>query len=301
MGVPLLGALLWFSHATTARAELKECGNVFLQGDAKCEYREKEQCMTTCTTESVETACVAKLYTTCQNQCTTTASTSCESTCSQGCMTDCQASVTTPEPPTCMELCAADCDKTCSDGGRGPRGGCCSHTCNARCEDKCKDAPPVMKPEECTTTCSNACSGSCTAQVNVQCQLDCQTTTYNECQTELVETCQTKCEDDGGAIFCDGQFVNASNAKSCADELKSKLNFDLHVNVQAGATAVVNTTADTTKDAVSTTKKKSKELCSVSSVGAGEGGMGGAALFGLCATVLGAQRMRKRRAARAER
>jgi hypothetical protein len=289
----LLGSLLWFADTSPARAALNECGGIFLSADSKCEYREKEQCMTECTTATVETACVAQIYTTCQNQCTTTASASCESSCSQGCTTECQTEVATPQPPSCMELCASDCEHTCQDGGKGERGGCCSHTCNAHCEDKCKNSPAATtKPEECTTTCMNACSGSCTAQVNVQCQLDCQTNTYTQCQTELVQTCETKCMDDGGAIFCDGQFVNASNANSCSSELKTKFNFDIKVAASTAAGAVSN--------AVDSTKKKAQN-CAVSQVGATTGGTGPAALLALCATLLGVHRSRKRPPARDKR
>ena len=104
------------------------------------------------------------------------------------------------------------------------------HNCEARCEKKCEGVPDVMEPAECPETCTTACGGSCTAQANVQCQVDCQTNVYEECQTELVTTCETKCEDDGGAIFCDGQFVNAANAKDCASELKATFNFDIDVH-----------------------------------------------------------------------
>jgi len=290
IGIALVGALLWLSDAATARAELSECGGVFLSEGANCEYRKTEQCMTECTTTAVETACVAKLYTSCENQCTTSASTSCESTCSQGCTTNCQTQVATPEPPNCMGLCVSDCQQSCEDGGRGRRGGCCSHTCNDRCEDKCKDV--VAEPtnaEQCTTTCMNACSGSCTAKVNVECQLNCQTSTYTQCETELVETCETKCMDEGGAIFCDGQFVNAASARSCADQLKAT--FDFNINVEATVTAV----GDTAGDAVDATKEKSDDLCTVRAPGAGHGAKGTLALLGLCASVLTVQRLRKRR------
>jgi hypothetical protein len=125
----------------------------------------------------------------------------------------------------------------------------------------------------------------------VECQLDCQTDVYTECETETIKTCETKCKDDGGAIFCDGQFVNASNAKSCADELKAKLDFDIKIDVKAGVNAVV----DTTKDGFNTTKKKSKELCSVGLIGAtSDAGMGGMTLFGVCAAALTWLRARRK-------
>ena len=291
MGIALLGALLGASHATTARASLAECGGVFLSEGANCEYRKTEQCMTECKTETVEKACVAKLYVDCQSQCTATSETSCETMCSAGCTTSCTAQVAAPEPPNCMGLCVSDCQQTCEDGGQGRRGSCCGHNCNAKCEDKCKNAPPPpTKPEECTNTCTSACSGSCTAKSTVDCQMNCQTTIFNDCETELVETCMTKCEDDGGAIFCDGQFVNAANARSCGAELKEQ--FDFNIDFEGAGSVIVDTAKKTCDDA-----------CAVGQVGAGSGsgtggGAGTTALLGLCATVFGAQRLRRRRSAR---
>jgi hypothetical protein len=90
---------------------------------------------------------------------------------------------------------------------------------------------------------------------------------------------------EGGALFCDGQFVNASNTKSCADELNAKLKFDIDIDVKGS----VNGAVDATKDA-------GEDICSVGAVGGpNSGGTGAAALLGLCATVLGFQRSRKRR------
>ena len=290
LGVVLLGLGLCLWQAPAARADFEACGGVFFSGDAKCEYREKEQCMTECKTEAVQTACTAKLYTSCENSCTATASTSCESSCGQVCTSDCTQQVAAPEPPNCMGLCVSDCKKSC-EGGDGRRRACCSHTCNDRCEDKCKsDPPPVTMPAQCTETCTNACSGSCTAQANVTCQVDCQTTTFTECEVELVETCETKCMDEGGAIFCDGQFVNAANSRSCADELKAKLNFD--IDFEGAGSAIV----EGTEDAIDEGKEKSDELCTVSRVGGSRtGGTGALVLLGLCASALGVQRARKRR------
>jgi hypothetical protein len=287
----LLGACVLFSAAPAAHADFEECGSIFVSADAKCEWRKTEQCMTECKTETVETACSAKLYTSCQNECTASASTTCTSGCSQSCTTSCTQQAAQPEPPNCMGLCRSDCAKTCDNGGHGQRGACCAHGCNRRCEDKCKDRDdPIAKPAECTETCMNACSGSCTAQATLECQLNCQTDVYTECETETVKTCETKCKEDGGAIFCDGQFVNATNARSCADELKAKLDFD--IDVKASVTAVV----DTAVDGTNTTKKKSKEMCSVGLIGASsDAGMGGATLLSLCAGALTWLRARRRR------
>lgn len=284
MTATLLGAFVWLSDTSFAHANLNDCGGIFLSGDSNCEYREKEKCMTECKTETVETSCAAKTYVSCENSCTSTASVDCESSCGEVCTTDCETQITATEPPNCMGLCQADCKQTCEGGGRGRRGACCAHSCNAKCEDKCKNAAPMItKSEQCTETCTNACSGSCTAQANTTCQVDCQIETFDECETELVETCKTTCEDEGGAIFCDGQFVNASNANTCASQLKATFDFDIDVKGSFSST-------------VDSTKKKSKQLCSVAYAGADGGGTGTAALFGLLAGALTLQRVRRQRA-----
>jgi hypothetical protein len=296
----LLASAAWGADTMTARAELNDCGGIFLSGDADCEYREREECMTECKTETVEKACAAKTYTSCESQCTATSTTSCESSCTDVCTTDCEEQVEEPEPPNCMGLCVSECQKSCPNGGKGRRGACCSHHCNKKCEAKCSaEPPPVTKPAECTQTCTNACSGSCTAEASLDCQLNCQTTeVFDECETETIETCTTTCRDEGGAIFCDGQFVNASNAKSCAAELKAKFDFDINVDIRAEAGDIADDVADGTRDAARTTKKKAKSLCSVAYAGlGGAGGTGAGALLGLCAGALVLSRVRRRRAA----
>jgi hypothetical protein len=79
------------------------------------------------------------------------------------------------------------------------------------------------------TNCTEACSGSCTAQATVDCQLSCQTEVYEECETEMVETCETTCEEKGAAIFCDGQYINASDLEACASELSAEIEIDLDI------------------------------------------------------------------------
>jgi hypothetical protein len=285
----LAAALACLASSTPAEANFDACGGIFVAGDAKCEYREKEQCMTQCTSETVQTACAAKLYVSCETECTASASTTCETSCSAGCTTTCTEQAPTKEPPNCMGLCTSDCKKTCAR--QGPRGACCSHTCNKRCEDKCDGSEePAVMPAECTQTCSNACSGSCTAQANVTCQENCQTEVYTECETETIETCETKCMDEGGAIFCDGQFVNAKSSRSCADEIKAKL--DIDINVRAEISEVADDAVDGTKDAFNTTKKKSKELCTVALVGTGGPVGASAGLIAIGAITLIARRRR---------
>jgi len=180
---------------------------------------------------------------------------------------------TTEQGATCMDLCLSDCDDEDEDSycgsskHRSACGRCTKHNCDERCEAKCGDAneqKKVTSATECSATCTNACSASCTAKVNTQCQVDCQESTYTSCEQKMVETCQTNCMDKGGAIFCDGQFVNASNAQSCADEIKAKIDIDIDVK---GAVEDVGDTVSGAADKAC----DSVDKCSVREAGAGTG------------------------------
>jgi hypothetical protein len=98
--------------------------------------------------------------------------------------------------------------------------------------------------------------------------------------------------DEGGAIFCDGQFVNAKSANSCADEIKARL--DIDIDIRAEISDVADDAVDGTKDAFNTTKKKSKELCSVGLIGDATQAGGSAVLMALGAVTLIARRLRRR-------
>jgi hypothetical protein len=137
-------------------------------------------------------------------------------------------------------------------------------------------------------TCTQACSASCTAKVNTQCQVDCQERTYTQCEQAMVEQCQTHCKDTGGAIFCDGQFINASNTDNCANELAVKLDIDIRATLYAAGEA--------TGSAVNHVGKKVDQACAVSRVGAGASSH--AYWLAPLAGVLVAVRIKRRRAKR---
>jgi len=273
----------WTLSPARAHAELDACGGIFLSSDASCEYRPTEECMTQCMTVAVESSCVATIYNECETSCTATASTECESSCTDTCTNDCTTTTTTTaadQPPNCMGLCVSDCEQDCNDNGdrcdkyehKGACGRCCNHNCAKRCEEQCKDVPPpkTMTTTECMPTCSTACSASCTAKANTTCQVDCQEKTYVMCEQQMVEKCQTDCKQTGGAIFCDGQFLDADNAKSCADELKSSLSIKIDISA---ATDAVKDTADDVGDATKDTANcVDDKVCAVSNPGAGKGG-----------------------------
>lgn len=259
---------------SAAHADLQACGGIFLSGDAACEFRPKEECMTQCMTVAVEHSCVAKVYNECETSCTQTATTECEASCTSSCSTNCTTTATTTTAPTCIDLCLADCQDDDREGycGRATHrsacGRCAQHNCEKRCEATCGDASAQQKVTtvtQCMPTCTNACSASCSAKVNTQCQVDCQERTYTQCETSMVEQCRTECMQEGGAIFCNGQFVNASNAQTCADELLAKVKID--IDIEAGAKAV----GDTAVNAAECVGDNVEKACSVANPGAGKG------------------------------
>ena len=292
------GAGVWTLGTSPAQADLEACGSIFLSGDAECEYRPKEECMTECMTVAVEESCVAEVYNECETSCTTTASTECESTCTQSCVNDCMTTTVSETGPSCMDLCLADCDdggNACGSSSRkGACGRCQKYNCNKKCEARCGNDPEPMRVKtvtECMPTCTNACSASCTAKVNTQCQVDCQERTYVQCEQRMVERCETECSQKGGAIFCDGQFVNAANAESCADELR--LEVDIDIDIEAAIGEAGEDIGDAAEDVGGAIDEKVDEACSVTRVSAaGSGGAG--ALIALPLAAAFVWRMRRR-------
>jgi hypothetical protein len=81
----------------------------------------------------------------------------------------------------------------------------------------------------------------------VQCQLDCQTQVYNDCEQQMVEQCNTECETTGGAIFCDGQFLNVTDVDDCAAELAAEIDIEVDLDIQADVDVDINP-PDTSND-----------------------------------------------------
>jgi hypothetical protein len=74
----------------------------------------------------------------------------------------------------------------------------------------------------CQEKCQQSCRGIQTAKVNMDCQLKCYTVErYTNCSAKLTGGCQTQCQAQKGALFCDGQYVDAGgNLQQCLDALK---------------------------------------------------------------------------------
>jgi hypothetical protein len=208
----------------TAQAGLDACGNFYVAADAACEWvLEDESCGTHCEPVSVEWSCAAQLYLECEGQCNASSELTCVETCEPTCVTNCDAS---EEPPNCMGLCMSDCQMDCTAAcaDAPDQGACrssCAHTCSEGCEAECKDG------DSCETVCTDACTGSCTGRANIDCQVSCQGESFVDCQTEVVEECRTVCQQDGGALFCNGSYVSNISVDDCVAAIKSV--FDIEV------------------------------------------------------------------------
>ena len=118
-----------------------------------------------------------------------------------------------------------------------------------------------------------ACQGTCTSEATSTCQVDCQTTQWERCQTTIRERCTTSCEDKGGAIFCNGQFLNAAKLDDCASELSAKLSIKVDLDID------IDTQIDTNGDGES--ESVSCSFAPTSSSGAALWGVAGLAALGL--------------------
>ncbi len=281
--------LLGFSllPSTAHAMPLDKCGGVFLTAASNCEFQPVQDCMTTCSTTSVEQACAEQTYTMCSGMCTTTDITACTKTHSDSCSKECDSIKTQSSHDVCTSECTDSCtsdavSKKDFDGDMDK----CHQGCANDCDAQCDSCSTTDQSTDCMTKCMSITQSECTEEVNRDCVLSCQTDNFTNCQTTTVNTCTTSCQDKGGALFCDGQFLDADDLQACADQLAAEFSFNIDVSAQAtvnGNGSVTTTNGNGTK---TTTK------CSFSPPTQGENGMALGAL-----AVLGMAVARRRRRA----
>ena len=244
----LLSGVLLVPNLAQAKA-LDQCGGVYLSVDSHCEFKPMQECETTCTTSSTEQVCAQKTYETCASSCTVTDTTSCKKTHTESCSKQCETISTKSSREVCVSECSDSCTSSAVSNNHfgGDHGKCqknCDHDCNVRCDS----SSTSDQTTDCETKCLSVVESECIEEVNRDCVLSCQTDNYETCQTETVNTCNTTCKDKGGALFCDGQFIGASNLQACADQLASEFSFNIDVTAQA--------VADTASDCADSVSKK---------------------------------------------
>jgi MYXO-CTERM domain-containing protein len=237
---------------STAHAKaLDRCGGVFLSASSSCEFKPIQECMTTCAVTSVEQVCAQKTFSMCNASCTLSDVTTCTQTRSDACTKQCETISTKSSHEVCTTECTDNCTAHAVSKGKfgGDTNRChnsCLHDCNVRC-DTCSTTD---QSTDCTTKCMSVVQNECTEEVTRDCVLTCQTDNYTTCQTETVNTCNTTCQNKGGALFCDGQFIEASDLQACADQLAAEFSFNIDVNVHVavnGNGSVTTTNDDGTK------------------------------------------------------
>jgi MYXO-CTERM domain-containing protein len=120
----------------------------------------------------------------------------------------------------------------------------------------------VPTTADCTTKCNADCTGSCTATANTTCQEQCQESSYAQCRSQLASQCTTQCQESVGAIFCDGNYINASDVEQCIAALNGIITVKLEASGSSSCTGNDCTATGT-----------AKVSCSAAPVGAPSGSL----------------------------
>jgi hypothetical protein len=98
----------------------------------------------------------------------------------------------------------------------------CKATASGKCEASCTGHEGMA---DCTANCQAVCEGKCTAEANLTCEYDCENQSWAQCETDMQGGCTAQCTQPDGALFCDGQYVDAgNNLADCVASLEAALN-----------------------------------------------------------------------------
>lgn len=215
-----------------AHAILEECGNIDLSAEAECELVVQGGCQGKCEPPRMEIACAGDLYIGCQGECSASAEASCTASCQGECEAECDVN---PGEFSCEGRCEAECAGDCSascqaESNQAECEAACKVTCGGECDASCEGTPPSA---ECEARCDASCDGECRAEANVDCQADCQASGFDSCKAELQGLCDVQCQRPEGALFCDGQFIDARSIDSCIQALEASLNIQVEGSADA--------------------------------------------------------------------
>ncbi len=231
----------------------------FVAEPSQCSLELEGGCQAQCTPLSL----VAE----CDGNCNAMVDVSCQASCEGDCMTKCSVD---PGSFSCSGQCDSDCEASCTSGCSDSA--CetdCQADCSNRCDVQCDATPPSAS---CETQCQASCTGSCTGSAYIDC--------HASCVVQEQGGCTAACEEPGVAIFCDGQFVTASEAASCVSCLEDN-GFSASVSATCTGTQCVG----------------SASVCSASpAIGASQERWG---VFGITSLVVGLGLITSRRRRRA--
>lgn len=214
----LLATALVFGLVTEARAaDEGPCGNFDFSAGVSCKIEIEGGCTAQCDAPKVVVACSGK--------CTATADQTCTDTCGESCIKQCN-----PALLDCFKGCHDECDqptiKICQEKKPGED---CVTQAKAQCDQHCKNNCKVPD-NNCQEHCDKCCVGSCQTQVNFDCDFG--------CMADVEVNCKASCTKPAGGIFCNGQYVNATDVEACIKHLATKnLNVDVSARASGGCTS----------------------------------------------------------------
>jgi hypothetical protein len=194
------------------------CGNFNFASGISCKIEVSGGCMADCTTLKFEAGC--------SGGCSVTANQTCVNDCGTKCVAMCD-----PAALDCFTGCHGECDQptTAECMQKQPSADCVTQA-KAQCDVHCKDACQVP-PTNCQEHCTKCCTGSCTTQVNFDCDF--------QCFASLQGGCTAQCTAPQGAIFCNGQYVHASDVQACVTYLATQ-GINVDVSARGSATCDLN-------------------------------------------------------------
>lgn len=190
--------LMLVSSAALATPSAASCKNAQLIANGMCNFEVSGGCTAMCTPLNFVAAC--------DGECTAAPEVTCTGGCEASCMGSC-----TPGSIDCEGSCTTSCNASCMTSCVGAD---CQTDCDADCANRCKVSCEV-NPPTCDASCKIACDTSCTVQANIDCHFG--------CTGNLQGGCTTQCATPKGALFCDGQYVNAGDsAADCLTYLENQ-------------------------------------------------------------------------------
>jgi hypothetical protein len=205
-----LPSFLLASSTAFAITTPAECGKFdFNENGLGCEVKVEGGCAAECRSINFVAGCTGG--------CTLTATSSCTNNCGVSCIAQCD-----PSKLDCVAGCHTECEQpfTADCKSKHPERDCVADA-QASCTDYCRSQCQVQ-PSNCTEHCDTCCSGACTSNANMDCDI--------QCYAKLEGGCKVACTQPTGGLFCNGQYVNASDVQSCINALVAQ---GLEVNVSA--------------------------------------------------------------------
>lgn len=201
----LLASSTAFAFTTPA-----ECGKFdFNANSLGCEVKVEGGCTAECRSINFTAGC--------SGGCTLTANASCTDNCGVSCIAQCD-----PAKLDCVAGCHSECEQpyVADCKSKHPDRDCVEDSkasCTSYCRSQCQ-----VQPSSCTEHCDTCCTGACTATVNLDCDI--------QCYAKLEGGCKVACSKPEGGLFCNGQYVNATDVQGCINALVAQ---GLDVNVSA--------------------------------------------------------------------